>query len=61
MICWSVNVTYANLTFRHCRMDVNMIYYNLWSGKLENFYVWMICNEVSMVCHSRIEGCNLYM
>ena len=42
-------------------MDVNVIYYDLWSGSLMNFYVWMFCNEVSVVCHSGIDGCNFYM
>ena len=61
MICWSVSVTYANLILRICRMDMNVIYYDLWSGKLRNFYVWMICDEAVVVCCVRINDCNLYM
>ena len=38
---------------------MSVIYCDLWSGKLKNFYVWMICDEVGVVCHGRIDGCNL--
>ena len=61
MICCNVNVTCANLILKICRMDVNVIYYDPWIGKLKNFYVWMFCNEVGVVCHGGIDGCNLYM
>ena len=32
-------------------MEVIVIYYDLWSGNLRNFYAWMICDEVGVVCH----------
>ena len=54
-------MTYVNLALKICRMNVNMIYYDCWSGKLKNSYVWMICNGVGVVCHSGIYGCNLYV
>ena len=39
-------------------MDVNVIYFDPWSGRLMDFYVWMICGEVGVVCHSSIDVCN---
>ena len=39
---------------------MRVIYCNLWSGRLKNVYVWMICNEVSAVCCGEIDGCNPY-
>ena len=61
VICWNVNVTCASLTLKICRMVMSVIYCGLWSGKLRNSYVWMICGEVGVVCHGGINGCNLYM
>ena len=61
MICWSVSVTYVNLIWRICRMDVNVSDFSLWSGMMMSFCVWMICNEVNVVCCSRINGYNSCM
>ena len=41
-------------------MVMIVIYCNLWSSKQKSFYVWMIYEEVNVVCHSEIDGCNLY-
>ena len=60
MICWNVNLICVSLTLKIYRMVVNVIYCNLWSGRLKNFYVWMICDEANMVHHSEINGCKLY-
>ena len=59
MICWNVNLIYASLTLMIYRMLMSMIYCNLQSGKLKNFYLWMICHEVNVVC-GVIDGCSLY-
>ena len=59
MICWNVNLIYVSLALKIFRMVMSMISCNLWSGKLKNFYVLMIYNVVSVVCHERIDGCNL--
>ena len=61
MTCWSMSVIYAKLALRICRLDVNVIYYDLWSGRLRNFYVWMIFNEFGVLCCGRINDHNLYM
>ena len=58
MICWSVSVTYANVILRICRMDMNVIDFNLWSGMMRTFWVQMICSGVNVVCHSGIDGYN---
>ena len=50
----------CNLTLKIGRMFVSVIYCELWSGKLKNFCVWMICDVVNVVCHGEIDGCNLY-
>ena len=61
MICWNVNATCANLSWKICRMDMSGIYFDLWSGRLRNFCVWMICSRVDVVCCGRINGSNLCM
>ena len=48
-----------SLTLKICRMVLSVIYCDLWSGKL-NFYAWMDCDVVDVVCDSEIDGCSLY-
>ena len=60
MICWNVNFICASLALKIGRMVVSMTYCDLWSGNLKNLHVWMICDEAIVVCHGKINGCNLY-
>ena len=60
MIYWNVNLICVSPALKISRMVRSMIYCNLWICKLKNFYVWMMCNEVNVVCHSMISGCSLY-
>ena len=62
MICWNVNLICVSLTSKIGRMVISAwLYCDIWSGRLKNFYVWMISdNVVDVVCHGKINGCNLY-
>ena len=60
---WSpgnVNLICLSPALKIGRMVMTVIYCDLSIGKLKNFYVWMICNVVDLVCHSEIDGCSLY-
>ena len=61
MICWSGSATCVDLSWRICKMDVSRIYCILRSGRMKNICVWMICSMANVVCHGRIDGCNLCM
>ena len=60
VICWNGNMICVSPALKIGRKVINMIYCDLEIGKLKNFYVWMICNVVNVVCCGTINGCNLY-
>ena len=60
MIYWDMNLICLSPASEISRKVGSVIYCNLWICKLKNFYVWMICNVVNVVCHNIINNCSLY-
>ena len=58
VICWSVNLFYISPALKVSRMVVNVTYCNLWIDELKYFCVWIICNEVNVVNHGKVNGCS---
>ena len=57
--CWIVNLICVIHALKICRMVVNVTYYDLRTYNVKSFYVGMICNVISEVCHSEVCGCVL--
>ena len=57
--CWIVNLIDMIHVLKTYRIDMNVTYYDLGINNWKSFYIGMICDVISEVCHDKVCGCVL--